>query len=424
MTAADKSRQVRAWAFYDWANSAFATTVMAGFFPLFFQKYWSIGVDPTVSTARLGLANGIAGFVVAILAPVLGAIADSAGRRKAFLLTWAALGVTTTGALFWVMQGDWRAAFWLFVGGSIGFSAANIFYDALIVDIARPAEYDRVSSYGYALGYLGGGLLFLLNVLMYGNWKWFGFKDASEAVHISFLTVAVWWAAFTLPLARRVIEQAPAQKLAFGAAAGAGLRELLTTLRSLSRHRELGIFLLAYWLYIDGVNTIIKMAVDYGVAIGLPTAALIQALLLTQFVAFPASLWFGRYAEKHGARRGILLGLLVYTLATIYAFFLDTAVEFFALAAAIGLVQGGVQSLSRSFFGRLVPPGASGEFFGFYNMMGKFATVVGPLLVAAVALATGSSRASIMSLVLLFVVGGLLLLLVAEPDHGTGDPPT
>ncbi len=415
MNITEKNRQVRAWAYYDWANSAFSTTVMAGFFPLFFQKYWSLGVDPTTSTARLGLANGIAGFVVAILAPVLGAIADSAGRRKSFLITWAFLGICSTGALFWVSQGQWQAAFWLFVGGSIGFSAANIFYDALLVDIAQPADYDRVSSYGYALGYLGGGLLFLLNVLMYGNWQWFGFKDSAEAVHISFLTVAVWWAVFTLPLARRVVERQPIVRLGFAAAAAAGLRELLSTLRSLTRHRELGIFLLAYWLYIDGVNTIIKMAVDYGVAIGLPTGALIQALLLTQFVAFPASLWFGRYATRHGARRGILLGLGVYTIATIYAFFLDTVWEFYALAVAIGLVQGGVQSLSRSFFGRLVPPEHSGEFFGFYNMMGKFAAVVGPLLVAAVALATGSSRASIMSLVLLFVVGGLLLLLVREP---------
>ncbi len=157
-----KTAPVRAWAFYDWANSAFATTVMAGFFPLFFQKFWSVGVDPTTSTARLGIANGVAGFIVAVLAPLLGAVADSAGRRKPFLLFWAGLGIVTTGALFWVAQGEWQAAFWLFVGGTIGFSAANIFYDALLTDVARPHDYDRVSSYGYALGYLGGGLLFLL----------------------------------------------------------------------------------------------------------------------------------------------------------------------------------------------------------------------------------------------------------------------
>jgi UMF1 family MFS transporter len=411
--------QIRAWAYYDWANSAFATTVMAGFFPLFFQKYWSLGVDPTTSTARLGIANGIAGFLVAILAPVLGAIADSAGCRKPFLLFWALIGILSTGAMYWIGAGQWQVAFWLFVGGSIGFSAANVFYDALLTDVAQPADFDRVSSYGYGLGYLGGGLLFLVNVLMYGNWKFFGFDEQPASVRFAFLSVAIWWALFTVPLARRVIERPPAKPLGLAAAARAGVRETLRTLRQVSRHREMGIFLLAYWLYIDGVNTIIKMAVDYGVAIGLPTAALIQALLLTQFVAFPASLWFGRYAGRHGARRGILLGLAVYTAATIYAFFLDSTLEFFALAVAIGLVQGGVQSLSRSFFGRLVPAGHSGEYFGFYNMMGKFATVVGPLLVGAVAVTTGSSRASIVSLVLLFVVGGLLLLLVREPGART-----
>lgn len=410
--------QVRAWALYDWANSAFATTVMAGFFPLFFQKYWSLGVDPTTSTARLGVANGIAGLLVALMAPVLGAIADSAGRRKPFLLHWALVGVLSTGALYWVSSGQWEFAFWLFVAGTVGFSAANVFYDALLTDVARPEDYDRVSSFGYGLGYLGGGLLFLVNVLMYGNWKFFGFEDQPASVRFAFLSVAIWWALFTLPLVWRVTEKTPVRPLGLLDAARAGLRELLQTLRQVSRHREMGIFLLAYWLYIDGVNTIIKMAVDYGVAIGLPTAALIQALLLTQFVAFPASLWFGRFAGKYGARRGILLGLAIYTAATIYAFFLNSTLEFFALAVVIGLVQGGVQSLSRSFFGRLVPPGRSGEYFGFYNMMGKFATVIGPLLVGAVAVTTGSSRASIVSLVLLFVVGGLLLLLVRDPAPG------
>jgi UMF1 family MFS transporter len=414
----ERRRQVRAWAFYDWANSAFATTVMAGFFPVFFQQYWSVGVAPTTSTARLGVANSIAGFCVALLAPILGAVADSAGRRKPFLLWWAAVGVLSTAGLFWVGRGDWVSAFWLFIGGTIGFSAANVFYDALLVDVASPADYDRVSSLGYALGYLGGGLLFLVNVVMVSQPAWFGLQDAAQAVQLSFLTVAIWWAVFTLPLARRVVESLPAAPASLPQAAVAGFRELAGTLRSLPRYRELALFLLAYWLYIDGVNTIIKMAVDYGVAIGLPANALMTALLLTQFVAFPAALWFGRFADRRGARNGILLGLAVYTAATLYAFFLDTVTEFYALAVAIGLVQGGVQSLSRSFFGRLVPPGHSGEFFGFYNMMGKFATVVGPLLVAAVAYATGSSRASIVSLVLLFVIGGLLLLLVREPGNG------
>jgi UMF1 family MFS transporter len=417
-------RPVLAWAFYDWANSAFATTVMAGFFPAFFQRFWSLGVDPTVSTSRLGFANGLAGFVVAALAPVLGAIADRCGRRKRFLVAWSLLGIVGTGLLWFVERGEWSWAAALFVVGSIGFAASNVFYDALLLDVASDAELDRVSAFGYSLGYLGGGLLFALNVLMTVEPSWFGLADAAAAVRASFVLVAAWWLVFLLPLALQVRERPGEAGVSFAAATRLGLRELVATLRQVSRYRELALFLVAYWLYIDAVNTIIKMAVDYGVALGLPTESLLGALLMTQFVAFPAALAFGWLGDRIGARRGILVGIVVYTLATLYAFFLDSVVEFFALAGVIGLVQGGVQSLSRSFFGRLVPPGKGGEFFGFYNMMGKFATVLGPLLVAVVALATGSSRASIASLALLFVAGGLVLLRVREPAATVaGEPP-
>ena len=419
MTRLYTRRPVLAWALYDWANSAFATTVMAGFFPAFFQRFWSVGVDPTVSTSRLGFANGLAGFVVALLAPALGAIADRCGRRKRFLIAWSLIGIVGTGLLWFVGQGEWGWAAALFVVGSIGFAAANVFYDALLLDVAAEAELDRVSAFGYALGYLGGGLLFALNVVMTVRPAWFGLADAAEAVRVSFVLVAVWWAVFLLPLALQVQERPGEAGVSLAGATAQGLRELLETLRQVARYRELALFLVAYWLYIDAVNTIIKMAVDYGVALGLPTDSLLAALLMTQFVAFPAALAFGWLGDRIGARRGILVGIAVYTLATVYAFFLDTVVEFFALAAVIGLVQGGVQSLSRSFFGRLVPPGKGGEFFGFYNMMGKFATVLGPLLVAVVALVTGSSRASIASLALLFVAGGLVLLLVREPGRGS-----
>ena len=415
MTRLYTRRPVLAWALYDWANSAFATTVMAGFFPAFFQRYWSLGVDPTVSTSRLGFANGVAGFVVAVLAPALGAIADRCGRRKRFLIAWSLIGIVGTGLLWFVGRGEWAAAAALFVVGSIGFAAANVFYDALLLDVAAEAELDRVSAFGYALGYLGGGLLFALNVLMTVKPAWFGLADAAAAVRASFVLVAIWWAVFLLPLALQVRERPGEAGVSLAAATVQGLRELAATLRHVARYRELALFLVAYWLYIDAVNTIIKMAVDYGVALGLPSESLLAALLMTQFVAFPAALAFGWLGDRIGARRGILIGIAVYTLATLYAFFLDSVAEFFALAGVIGLVQGGVQSLSRSFFGRLVPEGKGGEFFGFYNMMGKFATVLGPLLVAVVALATGSSRASIASLAILFLAGGLVLMLVREP---------
>ena len=409
-----------AWALYDWANSAFATTVLAGFFPAFFRQFWSLGADPTEATLRLGLANGVAGFVMAVLAPLLGAMADRGGYRKRFLISWSLLGIGATFALYFVAQGQWALAAALFTLATLGFNGGIVFYDALLVDVAKPAEYDRVSSYGYALGYLGGGLLFAVNVLMVSKPAWFGLANAAAAVRWSFISVAVWWLVFMLPLAFYVTEQ---PGLPGGGGQGslrASLAELRQTLRHVLGYRNMLIFLAAYWLYIDGVNTIVKMAVDYGMALGFDTQMLLAALLLTQFVAFPAALLFGRIGERLGARGGVLIGIAVYAGVTAWAYFLHTVVQFFAMAVVIGLVQGGVQSLSRSFFGRLVPEGKSAEFFGFFNMVGKFGTVLGPLLVGLVAYLTGSSRASILSLVLLFAAGGVLLLWVKTPAADSG----
>jgi UMF1 family MFS transporter len=404
-----KNKPIFAWALYDWANSAFATTVMAGFFPVFFQKFWSTGVASTVTTQRLGYANAAAGLVIALLAPILGAIGDRGGRRKQFLMAWTLLGVGATGALYFVGQGEWLPAAVLFVLGTMGFNGGIVFNDSLLLDVADPRDLDRVSAFGYSLGYLGGGLLFLINVFMVSKPAWFGLADASEAVRMSFLTVAVWWLVFTIPLMRGVKEPERGPHLPFAAAIRVGFRELGATIAHVRQYRTIVLFLLAYWFYIDGVNTIIKMAVNYGVSLGLDTGSLLTALLVTQFVGFPAALFFGYLGDRIGPRRGILIGLLVYAGITVYAYFLDSVGEFFALAVTVGLVQGGVQSLSRSLFGRLVPDGKNAEFFGFYNMMGKFATVLGPLLIAIVAGITNNERASIISLVLLFVVGGVLL---------------
>ncbi len=394
---------------YDWANSAFATTVMAGFFPVFFQKFWSVDVTPTETTSRLGFGSAIAGFVIAILAPILGAIADRGGRRKQFMFTWTLLGVVATGALYLAAHGQWMVALALFVFATIGFNGGIVFNDSLLLDVAKPQELDRVSALGYSLGYLGGGLLFLLNVIMVSKPALFGLADSAQAVRWSFVTVAVWWLLFTIPVMRRVKEQQRGSHPPLGEAIRIGFRELRSTIAHVRQYRVLVMFLVAYWFYIDGVNTIIKMAVDYGTALGLDTNKLLAALLVTQFVGFPAALLFGWFGERIGAQRGILIGLVVYVGITVYAYFLDSEAEFFVLAIAVGLVQGGVQSLSRSLFGRLVPAGKNAEFFGFYNMMGKFATVLGPLLIAIVAALTHNQRASIISLVLLFLVGGALL---------------
>jgi MFS transporter, UMF1 family len=414
-----KNRPVFSWALYDWANSAFATTVMAGFFPVFFQKFWSTDVTATETTARLGYGSAIAGAVIAILAPVLGAIADRGGTRKKFMFVWTLLGVVATAALYFTAKGEWFAALALFVLATIGFNGGIVFNDALLLDVAPEGQLDRVSAFGYSLGYLGGGLLFLVNMLMVQSPALFGLADSAQAVQVSFLTVAVWWLVFTIPVMRGVRESARGTKLDLVSAITIGFRELGNTISHLRQYRTLVMFLIAYWFYIDGVNTIIKMAVNYGTALGLDTGKLLLALLVTQLVGFPAALFFGYLGNRIGPKRGILIGLVVYAAITVYAYYLDTEREFFALAVTVGLVQGGVQSLSRSLFGRLVPEGKNAEFFGFYNMMGKFATVLGPLLIAIVAGITHNERASIISLVLLFVVGGVLLWRVPIKAQGS-----
>jgi UMF1 family MFS transporter len=409
MKSALTRRPVVAWALYDWANSAFATTVMAGFFPVFFKQYWSTGVDAAVSTFRLGLTNGVASFAIALLAPLLGAVADRSGARVRLLALATVLGAASTGGLYLVEAGQWHLAALLYGMASLGFWGGMTFYDALLLDVAEKEELDLVSAYGYALGYVGGGLLFAVNVLMTLKPQLFGLDSAAQAVRLSFLTVFAWWLVFSVPLLLFVRERKPAQTLGMVAAARAGWRELGQTIRHIRQLRPLLWFLFAYWLYIDGVNTVIKMAVDYGLSIGFPEQSLVAALLLTQFVAFPAALAFGWLGSRIGATNGIFIALAVYAAATIGAYGMDSTAEFYALAVTIGLVQGGVQSLSRSYFGSLVPPGKQGEFFGFYNMMGKFAAVLGPMLVGVTALATGSTRAGILSVLLLFIGGALLL---------------
>jgi UMF1 family MFS transporter len=413
-------RELLSWALYDWANSAFATTVIAGFFPLFFKKYWSAGADVSQSTFQLGAANSIASLLVAIAAPVLGAIADRGAAKKRFLLAFAALGVGMTAGLYFAKQGEWLSAALLYAGASVGFAGSIVFYDSLIVSVATPERSDRASALGYALGYLGGGLLFAFNVLMYLKPALLGLRNGVEGIRLSFLLVAIWWAVFTIPLLRYVREPlAPGSGGAIDAVRE-GVAQLARTLRRIAALRPVWMFLLAYWLYIDGVDTVIRMAVDYGLSLGLEPGALIVALLITQFVGFPATLAFGRIGTRLGSKRAILLGIGVYVGITVWGYFMDSEAEFYALAVVVGLVQGGVQALSRSFYSRLIPPDEAGEFFGFYNMLGKFAAIVGPTLMGVVSLSTGSARLSILSISVLLIAGGLLLARVDERASGAG----
>jgi UMF1 family MFS transporter len=427
-------KAVWGWAMYDWANSAYVTTVMAGFFPVFFKQYWSYGADVNVSTAQLGFGNSIASLIVALMAPVLGAIADKGSAKKKFMLLFAYLGVLMSIGLFMVQQGQWALAIFVYAMGIIGFSGANVFYDSLLPSVADEDNIDYISSFGFSMGYLGGGLLFLVNVLMTLMPQKFGLPDAAAAVRVSFLTVAVWWGLFTLFTIAWVKEAKTASPPAAGeSVVRAGFRQLTGTFKKLRHMKVVLLFLLAYWFYIDGVDTIIRMAVDYGLSLGFESSDLILALLIVQFVGFPAALAYGKLGQKWGVRKAIYLGIAIYMAVTVYGTMMTQKHEFYILAVVIGLVQGGIQALSRSYYSRLIPKDKAAEFYGFYNMLGKFAAIMGPALMAIVGLITRrlmmppspteeqliaigqtASRWSIGSLLILFIIGAVLFYFVDE----------
>ncbi len=571
-----KNKPVFGWIMYDWANSAFATTVMAGFFPVFFKSYWSAGTDVNESTALLGYANSLASLIVALIAPILGAIADQSHARKRMLIFFGYLGALMTGCLFLVEYGNWLFAAILYALGTIGFSGSICFYDSLLPEVADEKTIDYVSAKGYAAGYLGGGLLFLINVLWYLLPNSFGFPTEKTAtvigplstqsavirisepanfkipavessgkaivtsevrapfqilrydtlhnqvllkvnlpdymrtntidpvvsfgqykkgtiiqtdtvigtylvgdltrtlslvdsiqinirnpityrayhdgilegvvglqhhvnnikiktdyltpareflpIRLSFLSVALWWGLFTIPLIIYVRERRHPESKSARHYIQLGFRQLFQTFRKVRHMRVVFLFLIAYWLYIDGVDTIIKMAVDYGMSIGLPSSSLIVALLITQFVGFPAAMVFGKLGEKWDAKKAIYITLIVYIGVTFWGMMMQTTREFYTLAIIIGLVQGGVQALSRSYYARLIPRNQSAEFYGFFNMMGKFAAILGPALIGTVGLLfrrwgysqNTASRGGIASVALLFILGAVLLFFVDE----------
>jgi len=419
---------------YDWANSAFATTVMAGFFPIFFKQYWSYGVDVNMSTAQLGFGNSIASLLVALMAPFLGAIADKGAVKKKFLIFFAYLGVLMTAGLFMVHKGQWAVAIFVYVMGVIGFSGANVFYDAILPAITTEDKIDFVSSLGFSMGYLGGGLLFLINVLMTLMPQTFGLPDAAAAVRFSFLSVAVWWGLFTIFTIAWVPEDTSVAKVKRGESiVTAGIRQLVNTFKKVRHLKTVFLFLLAYWFYIDGVDTIIRMAVDYGLSLGFESNDLIVALLLVQFVGFPAALVFGKLGERWGVRKAIYLAIGFYMCITLWGTMIARKEEFYILAAFIGLVQGGIQALSRSYYSRLIPKNQAAEYYGFYNMLGKFAAIIGPALMGIVGLMVRrmlmppsptteqlisigqvASRWSMGSILILFIVGVVLFYFVDE----------
>jgi UMF1 family MFS transporter len=426
------SKAVWGWVMYDWANSVFATTVMAGFFPIFFKEYWSYGVDVNMSTAQLGFGNSVAGLFVALIAPILGAIADRGSTKKKFLIFFAYLGVLMTAGLFLVQKGQWVLAICIYVFGIIGFSGANIFYDSLLPSVAGEDKIDYISSLGYAMGYLGGGLLFLLNVLMTLMPKKFGLPDAAAAVRFAFVSAALWWGLFTI----LIILWVPEEKAATTSGGDkhfiiAGLRQFIGTFNKIRHLKVVFLFLLAYWFYIDGVNTIIRMAVAYGLSIGFQSKDLLVAILMVQFVGFPAALVFGKLGQHWGVRKSIYLAIVIYMGICLGGAMMTQEIEFYLLAVAIGCVQGGIQALSRSYYSRLIPQKQAAEYYGFYNMLGKFAVIIGPTLMGIVGLIAErvlmptspnpaqiaavnqlASRWSIASILILFLLGGVLFYFV------------
>lgn len=408
----DQRRSIYSWAMYDWANSAFATTVMAGFFPLFFNQYWADPSNPIRSVMYLGWANSIASIIVALLAPFLGSVADRGTAKKKFLMLFAFLGIIMTGGLFMVAQGMWKHAALLYVVATVGFSGGNVFYDSLLPGVASEKKVDFVSGLGFALGYIGGGLLFAINVSMFLKPEWFGIPDSTTAIKLSFLSVSLWWLLFSIPVFLFVKEPKLVNAVPFRQAFLLGWKQLVDTFREIRHLKVVGLFLLAYWLYIDGVDTIIRMAVSYGDSLGFDSRILISALLITQFVAFFGSLGYVWFAKKIGVKESILVGIGAYCIITLLGYFMSQSWHFLALAIAIGLFQGGIQAMSRSLYTRIIPEKKAAEFFGFYNMLGKFAAVVGPVLMGTIGYLAGSQRMGILSILLLFIAGGFILMRV------------
>ena len=408
------SKTESSWAFYDWGNSAYSMTVTSTILPLYFKSVFSNGGgDAALSTAYWGYANSISTLILAILAPILGTLADYKGYKKKFFTLFLLVGVFFTALFSVVPDSNWPLLLFFYILTAIGFSGSLIFYDAFLVDVTTEDRMDRVSSLGYALGYIGSTIPFILcmAIVILAQQKLLPLSVA-EASQISFVLTSLWWAAFSIPLLKKV-KQIHGLEVEPNPIRNSFIR-LGKTLRNIRQHKALFLFLIAYFFYIDGVDTIIKMATSYGADLGISTTNLLVILLATQFVAFPFAILYGWLAGKFPGKTMLYVGILIYTFICIYAYFLNSTLDFWILAMLVGTSQGGVQALSRSYYGKLVPKENANEFFGFYNIFGKFAAIMGPFLVGIVTQLTGKTNNGVLSIILLFIVGGFLLVKVPE----------
>lgn len=414
----DRKRILRSWKMYDWANSAFATTIMAAVLPEFYSSVAGSTLDRTAATSYWGYSNTVAMLIIAVAAPILGAIGDHSGAKKGFLGGFAALGISATALLVGTGSGMWFYASVLYICGRVGFAGANVFYDSLLPHVAKPEEIDRVSAEGYAYGYLGGGILLAVNLLIIIKPALFGIPNAEWGSRISFVTVALWWGLFSIPIFKNVPEpRAIVARDESPNAVLAGYQRLRKTFRDVRRFKELVKFLVAFWLYNDGITTIIIMAVIFGAEIGIGKHHLIGAILLVQFLGVPFTVIFGRLPRSLGTKNSILLSLGTYVIVVILGYSMQEPLHFWLLALLVSMVQGGAQALSRSLFGSMVPPSQSAELYGFYEVSGKFAGIIGPATFGLVGQLTGSSRLGIIAIAFFFVTGAAVL---ATVDHEEG----
>ena len=405
--------ELRAWALYDVANSAWMTTVMTAVFPPFFVALATgAGLSDPAARSRFAFASSLSVILVGLSGPIMGAIADLRGSKKKFLAAFVAIGVVSCGALYFSSSERWAFALATFVVGNVAVTSSLAFYNALLPSIARPDEVDRVSTAGFALGYLGGGLVLAVNLAMIASPERFGITDSGTAVRLSFVSVAVWWALFSLPILLKV--QEPVARLEAGEAPGESLarvatRRLVETFRELRVHKDAGLLLLAFLIYNDAVNTIIRMGTIYGGEIGIPLSSMMTTLVVIQLVGVPFAFAFGMLADRIGAKRAILIALAVYAGISVYAFALRSATQFLVMGILVGTVQGGAQALARSLFASMIPQHKAGEMFGFFGVFDRFGGAIGSMIFGLMLTTTGSSRPAILSLIVFFAIGAWLL---------------
>lgn len=406
----------KSWILYDWANSAYTLTITTTLLPLYFKSvYQNAGGTAANGTALWGYANSISTLFLALMSPILGTLADYRGYKKKFFNIFFIFGVVSTAMLPVIPEKSWMPLLILYIISAIGYSGANIFYDAFLVDVTTEERMDKVSSNGFAWGYIGSTIPFILCMAMIMMAQ--GGKlplTVTAATQIAFVVNTIWWFVFTIPMLKNVKqlygierEANPVKK---------SLIRIGETFLNIRKHKKVFLFLLAYFFYIDGVDTIIKMSTSYGSDLGISSNTLLIVLLVTQFVAFPFAIIYGKLAERFKGKTMIYVGIIVYIIICIYAFFLKTSLDFWILAMMVGTSQGGIQALSRSYFGKIIPKENSNEFFGFYNIFGKFAAIMGPALMAIVTQLTGQSKYGVFSIVILFIVGGIILTRVPEEN--------